>query len=57
MQTRGRTFSNFLKVEVTDDIIDITLVNEIGDKPRWNGKYEEYGRMTIDKSVQDDNTV
>ena len=57
MQTRGRTFSDFLKVEVTDDIIDITLVNEIGDKPQWNGKYEEFGRLTIDKSDKYENKV
>jgi len=47
---RGRTLSNFITVQVSDDVLDIALMNEIGEKQRWNGNYEESGHLTIDKS-------
>ncbi len=48
--SRARAFNNFLKVDVTDDVIQLISYNEYGNKPKWNAQYEEHGRLTIDKS-------
>ena len=47
--TRGRRLANFATVDVTDDKIDLTLYNQISLKAS-DGKFEEYGRLVIDKS-------
>mmetsp|Transcript_6269 Transcript_6269/g.7943 ORF Transcript_6269/g.7943 Transcript_6269/m.7943 type:complete len:512 (+) Transcript_6269:47-1582(+) len=47
--SRGNTFSNFLKVYVTDNSIQITAYNEIGQKPRYNNNYESNGELTLFK--------
>ena len=47
--TRGRWVNNFTTVDVTDDVIDLTLYNQISPKAS-DGKFEEYGRFVIDKS-------
>jgi hypothetical protein len=47
--TRGRWVNNFATVDVTDDLIDLTLHNQISPKAS-DGKFEEYGRLVIDKS-------
>jgi len=49
--SRGNPFNNFLQVETTPTSIDITLLNEVGPLPRWNLKYEEYGKVSIDKTL------
>ncbi len=46
---RGNSFNNFLKVLVTDDAIEITAYNEIGQKHRFNNNYESYGHLNINK--------
>lgn len=55
--SRGNFFSNFLKVSITDDMIDVILFNEKGEKPMFNGKYEEKGRLTIDKKIAPGNIL
>lgn len=50
---RGNSFSNFLKVLVTDDAIQITSFNEIGRKPRFNNDYEVHGELTMYKWGED----
>jgi len=47
--TRGRYVNNFATVDVTDDVIDLTLYNQISPKAS-DGKFEEYGRLVIDKT-------
>jgi hypothetical protein len=47
--TRGRYVNNFATVDITDDVIDLTLYNQISRKAS-DGKFEEYGRLVIDKS-------
>ena len=47
---RGRWVNNFTTVDVTDDVIDITLYNQISRKVT-DGKFEVYGRLVIDKST------
>ena len=48
--SRGNKLSNFLKVCVTDDAIDITSYNEVGVKPKNNRNYEFNGHLNVDKS-------
>jgi len=50
--SRGNSFNNFLKIEVTDDTLNITSYNEIGPKPKNNHNYEEYGNLFLDKAVR-----
>ncbi|MDA7916451.1 LamG domain-containing protein [Verrucomicrobia bacterium] len=47
--TRARWLNNFATVDLTDDVIDLTLYNQISPKAS-DGKFEEYGRLVIDKS-------
>ncbi|MHC4516971.1 MAG: LamG-like jellyroll fold domain-containing protein [Planctomycetota bacterium] len=47
--TRGRWVNNFATVDVTDDVIDLTLYNQISPRAS-DGRFEEYGRLLIDKS-------
>jgi len=47
--SRSRAFNNFLKVEVSDESLEVISYNEIGEKPKWNGKYEEQGRLIVNK--------
>ena len=49
--SRGNSFNNFLKIDVTQDKINISLYNEIGEEPRYNNNYEVSGRVVIDKSL------
>lgn len=53
--SRGNMFSNFLKVEVTDNAITITSFNEIandnGEKDRWNNNYDINGGLSIQKTM------
>jgi len=48
-----KAFSNFLVINMTDDVIDVKLFNEVGDKQKWNDQYVEDGHLTIDKSSAD----
>jgi hypothetical protein len=41
--------NNFVTVDVTDDVIDITLYNQAAPKPS-DAKYDVYGKFVIDKS-------
>ncbi len=47
--TRGRYINNFATVDVRDEVIDLRLYNQISPRA-GDGKYEEYGRLVIDKS-------
>ena len=47
--TRAKWLNNFVTVDVTDDVIDITLYNQAAPKPS-DGKYDVYGKFVIDKS-------
>jgi hypothetical protein len=47
--TRAKFLSNFVTVDVTDDVIDLTLYNQAAPKPS-DGEYDVYGRFVIDKS-------
>ncbi len=47
--TRAKFMNNFVTVDVTDDVIDITLYNQAAPKPS-DGKYDVYGKFVIDKS-------
>jgi hypothetical protein len=47
--TRAKFLSNFVTVDVTDDVIDLTLYNQAAPKPS-DGEYDVYGRLVIDKS-------
>ncbi len=46
---RGNSFNNFQKVVVTDDAIQITVYNEVGQQPRFNNNYEVDGQLTLYK--------
>jgi Predicted phosphohydrolases len=48
--SRGNSFNNFLHVHANDTVIDVTLLNEVGPKGKFNTNYTEYGRLIIDKS-------
>ncbi len=48
--SRARHFTNFLTLDLSKDIIDVTVYNEYGDKPAYNAKYESSGHLQIDKS-------
>jgi len=48
--TRAKWLNNFVTVDVTDDVIDITLYNQAAPKPS-DGKYDVYGKFVIDKSA------
>ena len=50
--TRGNSFNNFLKVEVTNTTLNITSYNEIGPKPKNNYNYEAYGSLLLNKRVR-----
>jgi len=47
--TRAKWLNNFVAVDVTDEVIDITLYNQAAPKPS-DGKYDVYGKLVIDKS-------
>jgi hypothetical protein len=47
--TRAKFLNNFVTVDVTDDVIDITLYNQAAPKPS-DGRYNVYGKFVIDKS-------
>ncbi len=47
--TRAKFMNNFVTVDITDDVIDITLYNQVAPKPS-DGKYDVYGKFVIDKS-------
>lgn len=48
--SRGNRLNNFLNVNVTDDGFSVMAYNEAGEKRQWNGKYEQYGLLTVEKS-------
>ena len=48
--SRGVRISNYLAVDVNDNGFSITAYNEIGTKWRFNGEYESYGWLNVDKS-------
>ena len=48
--SRGNFFSNFLSIDFTDDLIDVTSYNEIGqEKTMENFNYEVSGHIRISK--------
>jgi len=49
--SRGNSFNNFLKIDVTDNALNITSYNEIGPKPKNNYNYEAYGNLVLDKAA------
>ncbi len=48
--SRARHFTNFLTLDISKDIIDVTVYNEYGDEPAYNARYETSGHLQIDKS-------
>ncbi len=48
--TRGNRINNYLTVAVSDDGFSMSSYNEYGPKWRYNGKYEKYGELVVDKS-------
>jgi len=48
--SRGNAINNFLTVDITEDIIDIKIYNEYGEKRKYNAQYNQAGHLTIDKS-------
>jgi hypothetical protein len=56
--SRGNQFNNFLTVDVSDDTIDISLFNEIGEKPvMYNYDYEKNGRLIIMKNTSNSEII
>ncbi len=51
--SRGVRLGNVISVDVFDDVIDIKIFNEYGNKKFFNGQYEQSGHLTIDKSSQE----
>jgi len=49
--SRGNSFNNFLKVDVTNYSLNVTAYNEIGVKPRYNNNYRAYGNLIVNKST------
>ena len=47
--TRAKWLNNFVTVDVTDEVIDITLYNQAAPRPS-DGEYDVYGKFVIDKS-------
>lgn len=48
--TRGNFFNNFLTVDVSENILDIKIYNEIGEKKKFNAQYIKSGELKIDKT-------
>lgn len=48
--SRGNRLSNFLTVDIEGTDFEITSYNEVGPLWRWNGEYEEYGRLIVKKT-------
>jgi len=49
--SRGNSFNNFLKIEVTHGALKVTSYNEIGPKAKNNQNYEAYGSLVLNKDV------
>ncbi|MGB0413844.1 MAG: LamG-like jellyroll fold domain-containing protein [Coraliomargarita sp.] len=49
--TRGRLLANFVTVDVSDTVIELTLYNQTSSKAS-DGEFEEYGKLVIDKSSE-----
>lgn len=47
--SRGNRLNNFLSVHVTNSTFTIMAYNEIGEDSMWNGEYEEYGYLSVEK--------
>ena len=48
--SRGNRLNNFLKVDVSNDQLNISAYNEVGTKWIWNANYTKFGEIKIDKS-------
>ncbi len=48
--TRAKFMNNFVTVDVTDDVIDIALYNQVAPDPS-DGRYDVYGKFVIDKTL------
>jgi len=49
--SRGVGYNNFLSIDVSENVLDVKIYNEIGNKPKFNAQYEESGHLTIDKTA------
>ena len=49
--TRGNRINNYLTVNIEEDGFTMSSFNEYGTKWRFNGMYEKYGDLKVDKSV------
>jgi len=47
--SRGNQFNNFLKIEVTDNTLNVTAYNEVGPKRMNNKNHTVHGNLMIDK--------
>ncbi len=48
--SRGNRVNNFLSVHVTNSTFTIKAYNEIGEDWKFNGEYEEYGYLSVEKN-------
>ena len=48
--TRSNGLYGFLTLELSEDIIEIMYMREVGNLPKFNNVYAEGGRLTIDKT-------
>lgn len=49
--SRSVSYSGFLIVNVTDDIIEMKHYNEVGTEKKFNNKYVEDGYLTVNKTL------
>ena len=49
--SRGFLYNNFLSIDVSENVLDVKIYNEIGHKANFNAQYEESGHLTIDKTT------
>ena len=48
--TRSNRLNCFTIVSLTNGVVNVTLYNEVGEKPQFNGQYVRSGQLVIDKS-------
>ena len=49
--SRGNGYNNFLSIDVSENVLDVKIYNEIGNKAKFNAQYEESGHLIIDKTA------
>ena len=49
--SRGNRFSNFLRVNITENSFNIEVFNEVGENWKWNANYTKYGELSVQKNL------